>query len=239
MTVLRRGLVLLAGAGLLAGCTGHSTAGGPPSPEPTTVAACVSADEQRGGGVRLPGDGDAGIDAVLLGTGTTGVVLANQSDEDLCGWKSTYAGHLLGLGYRVGVFNYTAQGPPDSDVTAVAAALRERGATKLFLVGASMGGTAVLGAASRADPAVAGVISISGPAAWAGVNAVEAVPHITVPALFIAAEYDSPFVDNARTLYRDCAARDKNLSIEPGSAHGTGLLTDHVSSLIDAFLKAH
>jgi pimeloyl-ACP methyl ester carboxylesterase len=238
MTVPRRGLVLLAIAGLLAACANHTATGQPASPAPTPVAACVTTDEQRSAGVRLAGENGASIDALLLGSGTTGVVLANQSDDDLCTWKFTYAGHLTDLGYRVGVFNYSGQ-PADTDVIAVAGALRQRGATRVFLIGASMGGTAALGAASRTDPSVAGVISISGPRSWDGVNALAAVPDVKVPVLFIAAEYDEPFAGDARALYQDCGARDKKLSIEPGGAHGTGLLTDHVSTLIDTFLKAH
>jgi pimeloyl-ACP methyl ester carboxylesterase len=239
MTELRRGLSLLASVVLVGGCASHATVGAPASPVgPTPVAACVSMDEQRSGGVRLPGDHGTPVDAVLLGTGTTGVVLANQSDGDLCQWKSTYAGHLVDLGYRVAVFNYSGQ-TPDKDVAAVTGALRHRGATRVFLMGASMGGTAVLGAASRVDPAVVGVISISGPQAWAGVNALAAAPAVTVPALFIAAEYDQPFADDARALYQACGAHDKKLSIEPGGNHGTALLSDRVSALVDTFLKAH
>lgn len=234
---LRLGAVWLLVAAALPGACSHGAAGGPPSPAPSPIAGCVSAAEQRAGGVHLPGDNGTVTDGVLLGTGTTGVVLANQSDGDLCQWRSAYGDHLVQLGYRVGVFNYSGQ-VPDRDVLSVVAALRQRGASRVFLIGASMGGTAVLGAAAHGDPEVAGVISISGPRAYAGVSAIEAVPSIRVPALFIAAEYDQPFADDARAMYQACGARDKKLSVEPGGSHGTALLSDHVSGLIDGFLKA-
>jgi pimeloyl-ACP methyl ester carboxylesterase len=70
------------------------------------------------------------------------------------------------------------------------------------------------------------------------VSAIEAVRSIRVPALFTAAEYDQPFADDARAMYQACGAPDKKLSIEPDGFHGTALLSDHVSGLIDGFLKA-
>ncbi len=237
MTLCRRALPLLATVTLLAACSPGATSGRPASPAPSPIAGCVSAEEQRAGGLHLPGDQGTVTDAVLLGSGTTGVVLANQSEDDLCQWRTAYADHLVQLGYRVGIFNYSAQSP-DRDVLSVAGALRQRGAGRVFLIGASKGGTAVLGAAAQGDPEVAGVISISGPSAYAGVSAIGAAPSITVPALFIAAEYDQPFADDARAMYQACGAREKKLSVEPGGFHGTALLSDHVSALIDAFLKA-
>jgi pimeloyl-ACP methyl ester carboxylesterase len=237
MTLCRRALPLLAAVTLLAACSQGATSGGSASPAVSPIAGCVTAEEQRAGGVHLPGDRGAVTDAVLLGTGATGVVLANQSDGDLCQWRSSYADHLVQLGYQVGVFNYSLQSP-DGDVLSVAGALRQRGAGRIFLIGASMGGTAVLGAAAHGDPSVAGVISISGPRAFAGVNAIAAVPSISVPVLFIAAEYDQPFADDARAMYQACGAQNKKLSVEPGGSHGIALLSDHVSALVDAFLKA-
>ena len=237
MTWCRRALPLLTAATLLAACSHGATAGASGSPAPSPIAGCVTAEEQRAGGLHLPGDNGTATDAVLLGTGSTGVVLANQSQTDLCQWRTAYADHLVQLGYQVGVFNYSAQSP-DRDVLSVAGALRQRGAVRVFLIGASMGGTAVLAAAGHGDPGLAGVISISGPQAFAGVNAFVAAPSITVPALFIAAEYDQPFVDDARALYQACGAQDKKLFVEPSGAHGIALLSDHVSALIDAFLMA-
>src|SRR5256885_1532300 len=81
----------------------------------------------------------------------------------------------------------------------------------------------------------AGVVSIPGPSPCAGVSAIEAVPSIPVPALFIAAENDYPFAGDAQALYQACGTKDKKLSMEPGGFHGTALLNDHVSALIDAF----
>jgi pimeloyl-ACP methyl ester carboxylesterase len=222
---------------LLAGCS-SSSAGTTASPAPTPVAGCVSDDEQRTGGVRVPVDNGLPFDAVVLGNGTTGMVLANMNYGDLCQWKSTYADHLIGLGYRVIVFNYSAQGPA-KDVVAAAGVLRGKGVQRLFLMGASMGGSAVLDAAAHLQPTVAGVISISAPRTYLGADAYNSMSILTAPALFIAAEYDQPFANDARALHEACTAKDKKLSIEPGGNHGTALLSDHVSTLIDTFFRDH
>ena len=222
---------------LLAGCSG-SSAGTTASPAPTPVAGCVSDDEQRTGAVQVPVESGRPFDAVVLGAGPTGVVLANMNTGDLCQWKSTYADHLTALGYRVLVFNYSAQGPA-KDVTAAAGVLRGKGVQRLFLIGASMGGAAVLDAAAHLQPTVAGVISLSAPRTYLGADALNSMKTLTAPALFIAAEYDQPFANDARALHEACAAKDASLSIEPGGNHGTALLSDHVSTLIDTFLRDH
>jgi dienelactone hydrolase len=65
------------------------------------------------------------------------------------------------LGYRVLVFDLHDQDRVDDDVVAAVAELRRRGVARVVLVGSSMGGTAVLVAAARIRPAVAGVVSLS------------------------------------------------------------------------------
>jgi hypothetical protein len=233
-------LVLVAGCGNSGGdsnSNGNSNAAPASTPEPTPVASCVTAEQQRAGGFTLAHGSGRPVSGVVLGTGTTGVVMANQSDGDLCQWQP-YALSLVQLGYQVAVFNYTGQDSPP-DVLAAVDALRAKGAQKVFLMGASMGGTAVLDAATQAQPAVAGVVDISGPESYAGANALEAAKKLSVPALFIAAQYDTPFIDNTNHLYAACVTKDKQLSVEPGGDHGVSLLSDHVTGLIEKFLKAH
>lgn len=226
------GLVFAAGCG---GSPAPVASSAQPTQEP--VAPCVTPDEQRAGGVRLTVAGTATEDGLVLGSGGTGLVLANQSDTDLCDWKplaSVWADH----GYRILIFNYSGA-RPDQDVLAAAAELRRRGVGRVFLIGASMGGTAVLAAAAAAQPPVAGVISLSGPAAYAGANAGSAMPRLTVPALFVVGEFDERFVGDARTLYAACAAKDKKLEILPTGNHGTALIDDRVDGQIQAFLTGH
>jgi hypothetical protein len=62
---------------------------------------------------------------------------------------------------------------------------------------------------------------------------------MTVPVLFIAAQYDEEFARSTQALFDACTSKDKKISIEPGGNHGTALLSDHVAALIQAFVKNH
>jgi pimeloyl-ACP methyl ester carboxylesterase len=236
MTRVRLPAVVFA-ALLLAGCgSGHPAAA--PSPVPAPAADCVSDAEQRSGGVTLP-SADAGGwgGGVVLGTGTTGVVLANESVGDLCQWKP-FADSLATSGYRALVFNYS-MGNSGQYVLNAIGELRKRGVQRVFLVGASMGGTSVLYAAAHAQPPVAGVVSLSAPQVYGGVDAIDAVKTVTVPALFLAGRYDAGYADEAQDLYAACPAKDKRLSIVDTGAHGVEMLTAPVETMVRDFLTAH
>jgi alpha-beta hydrolase superfamily lysophospholipase len=224
---------------LLAGGCGGKPAGGGASATPSRVqpiADCVTEDEQRAGGVRLD-VGDKHTDALIVGTGTTGIVFANQAGATVCSWKP-WADTLAQKGYRGLVFEYSGD-YADKDVLAAVDALRKKGAQKVFLIGASRGGTAVLGAAPQAQPPVAGVVSLSGPQVYQGVDAFGAVQKLTVPVLFVAAKDDEQFGRDAQALYDACASKDKKLDLELGGDHGMSLLDDKISKTVEDFLKSH
>jgi len=224
--------VLLAG-----GCGGKG--GGSASPTPSRVqpvADCVTEDEQRTGGVRLD-VGDKHADGVVVGKGDAGIVFANQAGETLCSWKP-WADTLGQKGYQGLVFEYSGDSA-DKDVLAAVEALRKKGAKKVFLIGASRGGTAVLAAAAKAQPPVAGVISLSGPQVYQGVDAFGAAQKLTVPVLFVAAKDDGQFGRDAQSLYDACTSKDKKLDLEIGGDHGMSLLDDKISKMVETFLKNH
>jgi dienelactone hydrolase len=122
--------------------------------------------------------------------------------------------------------------------------LRRRGVAKVVLVGSSIGGTAVLVAASRIRPAVAGVVSLSGAAVFGDMDARTAVPRVRVPALFMAAQEDGPFPTAARGLYGAAGTRDKQLLVLSSAAHGTNLLSfgreaGKARATLRRFISAH
>ncbi len=60
-----------------------------------------------------------------------------------------------------------------------------------------------------------------------------------MPTLFVAGKEDSPYVEDARAMYR-AATTDKRLVVVPGSDHGTDLLDDEqVADQLFAFLEGH
>jgi dienelactone hydrolase len=191
-------------------------------------------DFERPDGTTVPG--------VILGTGGRGVVLANMSDDfsdtGLCDWMM-YAPELAEAGYRVAVFNYS-ESEEDQDVQAAVAALRERGATKVALVGASMGGTVSLSAAAQLDPAPDAIVALSPPTEFRGVDAVAPAKKVTIPSLFVVANGDTQFVAPTKALHKASAAKDKKLTVVEGPSHGIALMLDPaVKDEVIAFVDKH
>jgi dienelactone hydrolase len=185
-----------------------------------------------------------------FGSGKTAIVLVHQRRGTLCQWVP-YAKRLAGLGYTAFALDLRGNGESQSrpypanqryggDVAAAAKFVRSLGARKVFLVGASLGGSAAISAAANTRPVVDGVVSVSGAADLAG--AIDVVSHVQVPSLFIAGADDTDFANDARRLYGASTAQDKTLEVLPGAyEHGTQLVAARsgVRSLIENFLREH
>lgn len=114
-------------------------------------------------------------------------------------------------------------GKIDRDVRAALAFARERGYEQVALAGASMGGTAAIVVA--AEERAAGVIVLSAPAEFRGLDALAAVSRVDAPLVVFAARGDSAaahsfgqFVAAARLPEPDRAR------LWEGRDHGTDLL---------------
>jgi pimeloyl-ACP methyl ester carboxylesterase len=228
--LLLLGVVLVA-----AGCTdgsrnagGLPTTGARPSSPPATRSAAYGIrclrDSERTAAFRFRAGQGFDTVGVLLGQGGNGLVFGHERGSNLCEWVPTARAYAR-LGYRALVFDFHDQDRLDDDVVAAVAEFRRRGAARVVLVGSSMGGTAVLVAAGRIRPAVAGVVSLSGAAVFGDIDARVVVPRLRVPALFMAAERDGPFATAARGLYGAAGTRDKRLLVLSSAAHGTNLLS--------------
>ncbi len=184
-----------------------------------------------------------------FGEGRTAVVLAHQSDGDLCQWLP-YGRRLARLGYLAIAFDfrnvgdsqerqYPANNRPGGDVAGAVQEARRRGARKVFLVGASLGGSAVLQAASNIEPRVAGVVSVSGAADLS--HAIESVPRLEVPVLYLAASGDRDFAADAKRLYAATHVRDRKIVLLDDSRHGTALVGGNAGArrAIETFLRTH
>jgi pimeloyl-ACP methyl ester carboxylesterase len=239
----RRPIVVIAFAALaLAGCGGSSSeTAGSTQRSTTSTAAGTTGDtldfcaheDATTKIVHFSGAG-ADLDGVVIGDGTAGAVLAHQLHSNLCSWLP-FAKRLASEGMRVLAFDFPSTSHLDRYVLAAVAELRRQGAHSIALAGASMGGTAVLVAASR-NSTISRVASLSGPRNFEDLDAGLAVPRVRVPVLFVAGREDSPFVDDARAMY-GAATGDKRLLVVPGSDHGTDLLDDEqVADQLHAFL---
>ena len=143
------------------------------------------------------------------------------------------------------------------DLDAAVAELRRRGVTRVALVGASMGGAAVLIAGTRVQPPVAAVVSLSGeadPTNLVGgipLNAGAVVDQLTVPIMFVVATNDMYVaVPETRETHRDGQdQRGQRLEVLSGDfdgLHGWDLLRNPangefgpVAAKVAAFLTAH
>lgn len=188
-----------------------------------------------------------------FGTGTTAVVLVHQGAGDLCQWVP-YARRLAAQGYfafpidlRNFGFSQKRSGrlgqQVQRDVIAAVKALRGLGKTKIFVVGASYGALASVVAAPNAS--VAGVVSLSAPDVFQGLNGLTAAARLRAPVLYAAAEDDQAgpfrFARTAQALYDATASGDKTLELIPGGAHGIALITGptRLRGLVEAWLRSH
>jgi pimeloyl-ACP methyl ester carboxylesterase len=235
-------IVLCAAVVVLGGCAGQKAA---ESPAPPTTAARPAALDGcvRPGSAQLV-DVGGGHQVAVLGRGPVGVVLSNQSDQNLCGWLP-FARMLAARGFRVLVYDYGITADPAGDVAKAAATLRELGVRTVMLTGASQGAKASLIAAPAIRPPVGGVVSLSAERTMGGQEVQPFAAKLRAAVLFVVARGD-PYgaADATPRLYRVAAkASSRRLVLMPGDAHGTGLLTGpngaRVRSMIIDFLSEH
>jgi pimeloyl-ACP methyl ester carboxylesterase len=219
-------------AGATPSGTAPATPAATPAASPSQIGAadrpCLSTGERRKMFV-LNGPGRDRLAAVSIGTGNVAVILAHQVSGSLCEWWP-YA-RSLAKHFRVVAFDFDGfGGSPTGDanypgeVVAAADWARHHGSRRVVLMGASMGGTAVVVAAARLGNRAAGVIDLSGPATFGDVNALGAARHVHVPVLFGYAKLDNPFASDVRRVRAATPARDKPVVSVGGLVHGVDLV---------------
>jgi pimeloyl-ACP methyl ester carboxylesterase len=238
----RHRIVALLALALLAGaCSSHApsgtTAGTAPPTNQGSLDGCVQTGQAHL--VDLAG----GHQAAVLGGGTAGVVLSNQSDQNLCGWLP-FGKVLADRGFRVLLHDYGATADPAGDVALAADKLRSLGAGTVQLVGASEGAKASLVAATTLQPPPAGVVSLSAERILRGTDVLPAVAKLRAPVLFVTARDDSLVGGATGQLYRAATrSASRRLELVAGAAHGTDLLGGATGAklqgtLVD-FLRSH
>jgi dienelactone hydrolase len=227
-----------------------------PLPQPSTRCGPPEVPAQV---LRFQASDGVRIDGAMVGSGPAGVVLAHQSNSDLCGFWP-YAVFLSQQGLRVLDIDLRCSGSSDcpdaevagrvaNDVAGAAAELRRQGAGSVALVGASLGGMASLLAGAGARPPVDAVVSLSGPERVNDLDATAALARLTRPVLFVIAR-DDPYVtvDEVRSQYRATRSADKRIMVLGApytGSHGWDLLADGkggwtpVAHQVASFVQAH
>ena len=229
-TTLSACLAVVAALGVLfaAGCASATPTPTPaptptPTPHPTPATIDVRTIEfATSDGVTLSGR--------LYGAGDKWVVLAHMFPADQNGWEP-FARELSSRGYRALTFNFRGYPPSsgareipkfDLDVRAALKYARDSGASKVFLMGASMGGTAALKVAATEE--LPAVIALSAPMRFQGLEVTLAqLIGFKTPALFLASQDDKSAADDARNMY-DSVKIEKEVGVLRGGANGTNLL---------------
>jgi len=203
---------------------------------PSLVEACGSADTFPAQSMWLKTSDNVRLYAVDAGDGPVAVVLAHQGGSDLCE-ELPYAKTLLAAGLRVVAFDFRGNSHSESpdhnrlslgrDLAAAVARARFDGAKRVFMIGASMGGAAVVQNTARI--AVDGRVSLSGTRLWTGygLNDPAGVRALRAPFLYIGTRNDwrAP-VKEARAIFGSVGSRDKRITFYPGGLHGWQLVQE-------------
>lgn len=228
-----------------------------PTPGPTPT---LPPELQGSDAVQFRSTDGVKLEGRVFGSGSVAVVLAHGSVADGQGSWYPFARTLTDHGYVAmtldlrgfcpGGLNGCSEGttvPPDTwqDVMGAVQLIRERGATKVFVMGASLGARSCVWAASRPGTNLDGVIGISTPK-----NAVaayqpaydftaEVIGAIHVPILFVAGDHDESYAAEATVMY-GWANEPKKLAIVSSATHGAPLLQDPTAAnIVLDFLREH
>lgn len=168
------------------------------------------------------------LSGFLFGTGETAVVLGHMRGSNKEAWTDVSVS-IANNGMRAFAFDFRGyagqKGKRDThlveDFTAAINAVRDKGAMKIIVGGASMGAAAAVAVA--ATQKVDGLIAVSPPAEFDTIEASKLARDIKVPAVFLAAVEDQPYAGDASALAKAAGGRYVEYG---GRAHGTDLFSE-------------
>lgn len=220
---------------MLGACTTAPDASVPPPKTPSE--ACLGGGSHESSSTWVETD-DGTFDVGIVGEpdASTTAIFVHQMDANACGWF-LYAADLAAQGVRSMLVNLCGSGETecskssltDTGADAVLAAAERAvadGATRVVLVGASIGGTTVIKAAIRGASTgdLDGVADLSGPIVADGTDLRAVADAITVP-VFLAVSPDDPVVSpEEMTGLADATSSDTITLIVDGAGHGWDML---------------
>ncbi|MEV5146920.1 alpha/beta hydrolase [Streptomyces sp. NPDC052727] len=173
------------------------------------------------------------LSALELGEGPDGVLLDHEQGYNICSFLDI-GKELASRGYHVMIPEYRNHGASQMvadnehilrDTRAALAELERLGAERVFLGGASCGGTTAALAGVEGRLPVMGLLIMSSPARCGG-DGVAAVRTIKAPSLFVVSPDDmnGAVEKQVRELYAASGSKDKKLVIDQSGAHGTDMI---------------
>lgn len=174
------------------------------------------------------------VAAANIGTGGTVALYFHQNEDSLCGWAqfATLAAQhgVHGLlvdfcGFGQSTCTPAVTADPAAQVALAVDWAKANGATRITLVGASMGGSIALANAAKVKSDA--VVDISGPYAWKSVpDAVTSATPLTQPLLIAAATADSDVSPELLQAAVEASASTHKVFLKAASGHGWQLLSD-------------
>lgn len=158
------------------------------------------------------------------------VVFAHMNNRDQSSWQN-FARELAASGTATMTFDFRGfgesagpkdQAKADRDLDAAVRFVRSRDYPLLYVVGASLGGTAAIKVAARQE--LAGVVCVSAPAEVLGLDARPDVSKITERKLFVASRGEGGAPEDV-AYFMENTPEPKESHLFDGSAHGSDLLT--------------
>lgn len=113
----------------------------------------------------------------------------------------------------------------DRDADAALSELKRLGAKRVFLAGASCGGTTAIIAGVRQALPIEGLIILSSPAQCGPLDAIPSVEKIKAPSMivFSPGDYGGSIEKEVCKLYQASGATDKELIVDESGYHGTDM----------------
>jgi Alpha/beta hydrolase family len=183
----------------------------------------------------LTGPDGSTLPAVVVGAGSTVAVLLHQTNNvAMCGWWP-YANWLItAADVQVLMFDLCGFGRADCGSEPFAADqigqvelaithARDQGATRVVIVGASMGGSIALPAAVAVQADA--VVDLSGPVIWRNLSAEQVAPRLTMPTLIAISPQDAADYAALQEILPAIPASETKLVV-PEVGHGWDMLID-------------
>ncbi len=171
----------------------------------------------------------------IFGSGDKWVILSHMYPTDQTSWFDFAEMIILKEdGYSVLTYDFRGYGKSGGtqdvsktviDLTAALEYIKQYDPELIYLMGASMGGTASIVVAYESFITLDGVISFSGPGEFEGVSAISVIGDLIPAKLFIASQGDEGAVSSATEMY-EMSMEPKQLEILDGSSHGTFIFAE-------------
>ncbi|WP_213450796.1 alpha/beta hydrolase [Rhizomonospora bruguierae] len=246
--------VLAVLAVLAAGCDSSApAAGATAAPTPAPQARCLKTTPSTP--TEVTTEDGVKLSAARFGDGARGVVLLHQSNGDLCGWYD-FAADLAGTGYHVlavdfrcfGFSGCADRGEFVTDAKAAVAALRAAGATRVTLMGSSIGAATALVVGAREPDSVNAVVALSPHQMYFRATTGDGIATpsaakdaLRVPLLLVVGRSDPSCISEAdgQAIVAVAPTEGKRLIALSTATHGWDLIQAGVGDDVKTFLAAN